>query len=81
MRKFSEIFDPIVEDPNYYHYQKLVESCFDYIDELENGVANREEILSMLAYLAKHIYEFGYTDGLVVDNAPEEEVVKEKIYN
>lgn len=80
MRKFSNIFNPIIEDTNYYKYQKLVESTFDYMDSIEN-ICSREEVLSMLAYLARQVYEFGFVDGLIIEDSNVELVEKDKIYN
>ena len=80
MKKYSSSFNPILEDPNYYLYQKLVESCFGFIEEVEQGLDLPEQTLSIVSYLAKQVYDMGFSDGLVVDNVCDEEL-NEKIYN
>lgn len=80
MKKFSSSFNPILEDQNYFLYQKLVEACFCYIEDIEHNLDFPEQTLSIISYLAKQVYDLGFSDGLVVDNVCDEEL-KEKVYN
>lgn len=80
MKKFSNTFNPIIEDQNFHIYQKLVESCSGYIEEIEKDIKYPEQIRSIIAYMAKTIYDLGFSDGLTIDNVCEEPE-KETIFN
>jgi hypothetical protein len=74
MSKENSYYNPIAEDENFFRYQKLVDYCHNYIQDLETVKA--EEVYVMIAYLARSVYEVGYSDGLVADV-----LEGDKIYN
>jgi hypothetical protein len=80
MKKFRSSFNPILEDQNYFIYQKLVEACFGFVEDIEHNLNYPEQTLSIMAYLAKQVYDMGFSDGLVVDNVCDEDI-KETIFN
>lgn len=80
MKKFGSAFNPLIEDQNYPIYQKLVEACFGFIEDTECNLDHPEQTLSIIAYLAKQVYDMGFSDGLVVDNVCDEDI-KETILN
>jgi hypothetical protein len=72
MAKKNPYYDPISEDENFFRYQNYVDACCNYFQETTS--IEKKRLFILVAYLARIVYETGYTDGLVAE-------VENKIYN
>lgn len=58
-------YDPILDDPNYWKYQGLVESFHKLLVCNKEYWENEELLISAIAHIARKTFDMGYGEAMI----------------